>query len=382
MVAMLIMLLGGICTAAWEGDCAYDTVYQVVGSTACERTVVWYSAVREEDVRLVYRADGIRERSVEGQVQECEREDGKIFRYQAELRGLRGDTVYEYAVVGSQGRSPWYRLSTRCEAYRAVIVTDSQCRGDYQAWIDTMHAITARVGEVELCIHLGDLVDCGASSYQWRRWIIGAGAVVRASAFAPVLGNHEMYDMAWNVCLPKRYQELFSIPANPQAELDGYAYSFDYGSVHYYVLDTQAQELAEWKSDWIERQAIWLKDSLAHSSARWKVILCHKPFYDEMGELTEYGRWWLPICRRYGVKLVVSGHHHVYARQETDGITMITAGVSGDDVGYTARWRADMAVMHSCHMANYLTLAVTDTELRLQAWQVDGQLMDEAVIRQ
>lgn len=378
---MLIMLLGGICAAEWEDACAYDTVYQLVGSTACERTVVWYSAVREEDVRLVYRADGIAEQSVEGKMQECERDEGNIFRYQAELRGLRCDTVYEYAIVGRKGRSPWYRLSTRCEPYRAVIVTDSQCRGDYQVWIDTMHAMVTRVGDVELWIHLGDLVDCGASAYQWKRWLIGAETVMRACAFAPVLGNHEMYDMTWNMCLPKRYQEMFSILANSQAELDGYAYSFDYGAVRYYVLDTQAQELAEWKSDWIERQAIWLDDSLAQSPTKWKVILCHKPFYDEQGEITEHGRRWLPICRRYGVKLIVSGHHHVYARQETDGITMITAGVSGDDVGYTAKWRADMAVMHPCHMANYLTLAVTDTELTLQAWQVDGQLMDEVVIR-
>lgn len=376
----LFVLLGGIGWANWIEESETSVVYQLVGADALARRIVWHSPICDETMRLEYRLSNGGSEVVYPTITAYEAEGESGFRYQAELMGLKREADYVYRVVVGAAAGAWHTLSTRANKYRAVIVTDSQCRGDYHVWQETVRAIVEHAGEVALCLHLGDLVDCGASSYQWKRWLEGSAQLLADCAFAPVMGNHEDYDMAWQMSLPNWYRVLFPVRDNTDEELEGYVYSFDYGDVHYAVLDTQAEELAAWKSDWTARQAVWLARDLSTTQAKWKVVLCHKPFGDSDGAMTAQAREWLAICRAYGVCLIVSGHQHIYARRKTDGITVITAGVSGDDVGYEPRQATGNEVIVRCDTANYVTLDVEKERLTLQAVRVDGTVIDTVTI--
>lgn len=374
---MVLIMVSGVGRSQWEEPKESETVCQLVGKSAVERRIVYHSSVYDTSVRLAYRTVGGQMRTVCPTITSYEMGEDVRYRYQAELTDLMHEADYEYGVMRDGEVMKWYTFSTREKAYRAVVFTDSQCAGDYRAWQETVRSACEREGTCMLCIHLGDLVDCGASPYQWRRWFNGVGEVIASCAFAPVMGNHEDYDEAWQMCLPRLYRALFPVRDESDDELNGYVYSFDYGEVHYAVLDTQAEELVQWKRDWAALQTAWLTDDLARSKARWKVILCHKPFLESDGTLTEHGKCWLPICQAYGVQLIVSGHHHIYTHNHRGGIVMITAGVSGDGLGYEVDEEVKYDVARRCDMMNYLTLDVGEKGLKVRAVQVDGSVIDE-----
>ncbi len=379
---MVVIVVCGVywaCAFADAGD-EVSFVRQMVGRDVSMRTIVWQSDAVDEGVRVVYRRIGdAAVREVWPEVERCVVDGDVFFRYRAEVDGLMRGAEYEYCVIGGEN-SAWHRFCVSDDEYRVLIFADSQCGGDYRVWQEVVQAARREMASAELCLHLGDLVDCGASQYQWERWLKGAREVLLSCAFAPTLGNHEDYTTGWQMTIPYWYRALFPVVKNDEEEFDGYVYSFDYGDVHYAVLDTQAEELAEWRDDWVSRQAVWLEDDLARSDARWKVVLCHKPFYEMDGSLSEHGKVWFPVCRKYGVRLVLSGHHHVYARKVVDGMTMITAGVSGDDTGYDVQKDGANQIAKRCDLPNYLTMVVTQDAIRIRAVAIDGVVFDEVMI--
>lgn len=378
----ILLLVSGICLAEWSDTEKMGIVCQLVGRTASERRIVWHSSACDESMRVEYRTAGGQAVAVVPSVSAYEEEGKEYYRYLVDITGLRSEMRYEYRVVWDGQGGAWQQLSSGGEEYRALIFTDSQCAGDYQAWKEIMRIASEREQAGLLWLHLGDLVDCGASVYQWREWLAGAKEMLASCAFAPVMGNHEDYDCDWQMSLPKRYRERFPVIESGDRVLDGYVYSFDYGAVHYVMLDTQAEELSEYHADWSERQARWLIQDLASSQAEWKVIVCHKPFWEMDGTLTEHGKKWLPICQAYGVRLILSGHHHIYARRQVGNIVVIMAGVSGDGTGYEVETENGYDIAKRCDRANYLTLDVSRVGLTVRAIQADGALIDEIAIRQ
>ena len=382
-IIAILIVVGSICLAYSEADTQAEMRYirQMVGKDASQRAIVWQSEAVDNSAVAQYRRQGDERASVvRPRIERCEAGDTIFFRYRADIAALPVDTACEYRVVSHSYQSEWRRLSAKKEEYTAVIFADSQCVGDYRTWAELVQAARERERDASLCLHLGDLVDCGASQYQWERWLMGAEEMLAECAFAPTMGNHEDYGIDWQMSLPHYYRALFPVVSAGDDMLDGHVYSFDYGDVHYAVLDTQAEELAEWKADWTAHQAEWLARDLAESGARWKVVLCHKPFYEIDGTMSEHGRAWLPICRRYGVQLVLSGHHHIYSREKTGNITMITAGVSGDGTGYEPQKRQEIVALR-CDTPNYLTMKVTDDTLHVRALQLDGTIIDETMIQ-
>lgn len=378
-VVVLAIVLYGMCWAYAFADTEREMrfVRQMVGRDASERTVVWQSEVLDKNVRFVYRQVGDEtERVVQPDVEQYLIGRERFYRYRARIGGLMQGATYEYRIADDA----WHHFHVPAQRYTALVFTDSQCGGDYRVWQEVVQVAKRDEPSAELCLHLGDMVDCGASRYQWERWLIGAETMLLSCVFAPTGGNHEDYTTDWQMTIPYWYRALFPVEKNDDAELDGYVYSFDHGEIHYTVLDTQAEELSAWKADWVDRQAVWLEHDLAGSGARWKVVMCHKPFYEMDGTLSEHGKVWLPICRKYGVRLVLSGHHHIYARKEVDGMMIITAGVSGSGTGYDVQGDGSDIVRKRCDVPNYLAMTVTQDALRLKAIQVDGTVIDEVTI--
>lgn len=90
---------------------------------------------------------------------------------------------------------------------------------------------------------MGDLVDNGQDASQWRAWFNSVSVFSDAVPLAPVIGNHEAYNMEWKEYLPASYTHLFNVPQNGLAKYPNQFYSFDYGSVHFVVLDTNFPEM-------------------------------------------------------------------------------------------------------------------------------------------
>jgi Calcineurin-like phosphoesterase len=101
------------------------------------------------------------------------------------------------------------------------------------------------------------------------------------------------------------------------------------GEVEVIVLDSTAIS---------SRQTAWLRRTLAARSGFRRMVVFHHPPYTCGGHLGSLAvqRAWVPLLRRSGVTLVLSGHDHNYQRFERDGVTYVVHGGGGARL-YTLR---------------------------------------------
>lgn len=327
---------------------------------------------------------------------------GDYLQYQAHLKGLKPSTVYEYRVVTEKNKGAWHSLKTDAgTGFTALIFPDSQS-SDYSGWQSLVRAAQKRYPAAELFINMGDLVDNGQDASQWRAWLGSVEPFSSDLAFAPVIGNHEAYSLEWKMTPPKSYVNLFAVPENGLRQYPRQFYSFDYGPVHFTVLDTNFPEVKEWQPRLLEEELVWLEQDLAKSKARWKIVLQHRDifmyaFSKESGRpqretrLQDYSHQLMPLYEKYNVDAVLSAHLHTYRRRvplrnfapAEDGITYILTGVAGN-VRYPKLWGDfawDAGRAPQPETANYMTLEVDNNRLLFKAFLPDGKQFDEVEIK-
>lgn len=391
----------------------------VAEDNGTSRTIMWQSEVRQ-GYSVEYRLKSIDNNGAEqGVTKKASGETGAVFtqaatecsfkeaktdylQYQVQLKGLQPNSVYEYRIVTEKNKGTWHSLKTEnAKGFTALIFPDSQS-SDYSGWQQLARAAQQRHKESELYINMGDLVDNGQDGSQWRAWL---GSVEPFSAdlvFAPVIGNHEAYSLDWQMTPPKAYTNLFAVPENGLPEYKRQFYSFDYGPVHFMVLDTNFHEAQGWQPRLLTDELRWLEQDLAKSKARWKIVLQHRDifmysFSKESGRperatfFLDFSRQLMPLYEKYGVDAVLSAHLHTYRRRiplrnfapAEDGITYILTGVAGN-VRYPKLWGDfawDAARAPQPETANYMTLEVAQEKLLFRAFLPDGKQFDEVEIK-
>lgn len=161
-----------------------------------------------------------------------------------------------------------------------------------------------------------------ATSPRWERDWESPYNPLRIRFYA-TLGNHDYAD-----------------PASPGAEiartqlsrswcLPTPYYTFLAGPVQFFAVDTDPIVRGE-PSRGLQLQ--WLREQLARSTARWKVVYGHHPIYSNglHGNSEVLIRQLLPILRRYRVDVYLAGHDHdLQALQPDGGIHFFVSGSGG-----------------------------------------------------
>jgi tartrate-resistant acid phosphatase type 5 len=145
----------------------------------------------------------------------------------------------------------------------------------------------------------------------------GKGAV--KNRFFPVPGHVD-----WDSDALQPYLDYFTLPG-----IERY-YDFEWGPVHFFMLDTDEREPDGATAD--STQAQWLQRRLGESAASWKLVLAHHaPFTSHQVEDVERMRW--PF-RIWGADAVLSGYFHVYERLLVDGLPYFVNGTGGTWVSH------------------------------------------------
>ena len=180
--------------------------------------------------------------------------------------------------------------------------------------------------------------------------------------FHAVLGNH---DIRTANGVPQVAYKPFG--------MKGRYYNLRRGPVEFFMLDTNGN------ADW-QRQISWLRAVLAQSRAPWKVVVGHHPVYSSgfYGNDPHLAAKLTALMRRHGVQLYINGHEHNYERSKPiQGITYLVVGGGG------ASLRPVLATNQSARAASVFSFAeitASPVELKLWAWDKNGQPIDQAVI--
>lgn len=373
----------------------------ITADSTTSRTFMWQSDYAEENPVVEYRQAGDDDSLMQLPASSDAFSDDGVTTYihTAAVSDLKPGTAYEYRVGAGDKRSDWQSFHTaQGHDFKALIFPDSQS-SDYSVWAATAQPAWQRNQDAQFFINMGDLVDNGQDHYQWNAWFDVVGDMIARIPVVPLLGNHETYDKDWKVRMPEAYLHLFALPRIDREKYQNQFYSFDYGDVHFVVLNTQSQELADFEPSLDEDEVAWFKEDMAKTTKKWKIFLMHKdplqygfanrPQPREEGFSPE-GRLWMPLFDQYGVDAVLSAHLHTYRdrghirnfqRDESGPLYLIT-GVAGN-VQYPGLWKQhslDEYVAPQPETDNYMTLEATDDSLTFRSFLPDGQLLEEKSI--
>ena len=376
-----------------------ERLRQVVASDVGRgRVLMWEvsSPVENQMVELrVQGADGVRRFAAEDTRFTDDGTD--VYQYTAELDLTPGNS-YQYRLTAGDAATDWQMLyaPTENENYKMLIFPDSQS-SDYADWKQLAHLAWARNTDAEIFTCMGDLVDNGEDRLQWTEFFVGIKEMQRSIPMAPVMGNHETYNLDWKVRLPEAYLHYFKTPRNGSKDFERYYYSLDYGDVHYVVLCTQQKEIGEFKNGLVEEQLAWIRRDLKAHRKRWNIVLMHKDVLQYRingrperteGIDEENGRVWMPIFDELGIDIVFTAHLHTYRNRghiygfekgaAKKGPLYILTGVAGN-VRYPNLWidhAFDEVTLPQPETDNYLTMDVSREAIEIACFLPDGTEMD------
>lgn len=309
--------------------------------------------------------------------------------HKAEATGLKPDTQYWYR-VGNGSPDGWSDAASFVTApagngdVRFIAMTDSQgeTEKDFLLWAKTVDNAVSLFPQAAFLVHNGDLTENPDDPKAWRYLFDTASTWLSRIPLMPVTGNHDEVDGKADHFLSRFY-----LPTNgAKGSLEGTSYSFDYGSVHVTVLNTESN---------ISNQTQWLRQDLANTDKPWKIVAMHRGLYggNTYKKIEEWGK----IIDQYKVDLVLQGHNHEYSRSyplrdgkvTADGDEVIgqsgTVYVVTNTAGPKFNKKKDDQFYHKVHFQNekqmFAGITITGSQLTYQAYDVDGLLLDHFTLK-
>lgn len=218
-------------------------------------------------------------------------------------------------------------LSTNIKAQKVAAI------GDFGEAGSRLQAVTDLVYDLdpELIITMGDnnYGDLTPAGFQEN---VGDyyDSFINSGNFYPCIGNHDYANGNGDA-----YFDYFDLPSTPADER---YYDFVRGNIHFFALNSNCTTSGCNNSSGgadephgiyeYETQGIWLKNKLASSTAKYKLVYLHHSPYsssDHHGSDTKV-QW--PFAE-WGATAVMSGHDHHYEHLLVDGIPYFVNGVGG-----------------------------------------------------
>lgn len=137
--------------------------------------------------------------------------------------------------------------------------------------------------------------------------------------FWPAMGNHDWDSSTGSA----KYTAYFTLPGKERY------YSKVLDNVEFFMFDSDTREPDGTSAS--STQGTWLRNALAASTAKWKIVIAHHPPYTSGTEPD--GTWIRHPFKSWGADVVLSGHQHNYERLSVDGIPYIVNGPAGATTG-------------------------------------------------
>lgn len=285
--------------------------------------------------------------------------------HEAVVTGLLPDHAYTYHVEGGGTRSEDAQLTTAPppgKRIRFVVFGDNRTGGDVHRQL-----VEGLVAEApDFIVNTGDMVGESTAS-EWQTFFDIEYPLLLGTPLYPVMGNHE-HDYGQS----DRFQRLF--PLGDPKRFSGRVYSFDYGSAHFAILDSNGD---------LGKQSRWLDEDLAAADARGQrsfVALHFGPVCGCSGiqhGSNDDARPVLDVAARHRVAVLFSGHNHLYERGVKNGVTYVVTGGGGAPLNATGTIASTQATFAQNH---YVVVDLFGDQLHLTAKTAQGEVLDDAPI--
>jgi predicted phosphodiesterase len=312
-------------------------------------------------------------------------------RHEFTLDGLKPDTAYFYEVVAVSEDGE--EISSGLLTFRTAVQEEQPFTfavfGDTEARPHINNKISQQIwGErPNFLMILGDLTDGGSADrrFEWtHEFFTGMGPLFGRVPTVAVPGNGES-ELHW-------YKHYHRFPGNE------IYWTFTYGNAQFFMIDSDLEEREREMPGFRAEQREWLRQELARSTARWKIVAHHHPIYSS--DEDDYGNSWntatpvegdadmrndyLEIYEEGGVDLVLYGHMHEYERSwpildervslEGGVLYMTIGGLGGnlEDLRPTRSWHTG----HVFRGHHHSTVTISGDLVSVATRDMEGRLAD------
>ncbi len=326
------LLFGGAVSTSAAEDVAISRVSCVVnGDTATSRGFTWYTPEDVECSIAIYVLGIDVTSKLEVKYDCCEWEGN--FMHKAYVSGLNAGTVYAYRITaGTATYDGTFATDNGDDIVNFIVVGDVQA-SDLEAF-EVGQKVVEKAYSVmpfaEFYATLGDYTN-DSTNEEWDLYSQAFGGINSTTTHVPVTGNHDS-NSGW-------FNAMFALDTTESVQTNnGVNYSFDYGNIHFAVVNTNDMIAIS------NAQLTWLRNDMNSTDADWKIVLMHKSPYSLGKDIKWPDACYLQeslaaVCDETNVDLVMSGHDHMYVRtkplndnkvvDQKDGTTYILAGATG-----------------------------------------------------
>lgn len=238
------------------------------------------------------------------------------FSHHVSVTGLEPGTSYTYR-VGDRAAGLWSAprtfLTDDGDGTAAFLVLADVQAGSPENFAHaakTMAAGLQTLPQAEFWVNLGDYVNDNTND-EWDWYFESFAFANDRLTHVPVAGNHDgnITNKLNTFCFPS----MFCLDTSANCSLEGVYYSFDWGELHFTVLNTNDMYPMS------QAQRNWFVNDVTNSGARWKVVLMHRALYSAGKNINKPDTValrgdLLPLFDKLDADLVLSGHDHMYLR--------------------------------------------------------------------
>lgn len=349
----------GSLSISWKGDVAGPEALQLDGVTGEKQR---FTAVRERILKSNY------------------------YRYHVELSGLAQGTEYRYKIGGFEGG---FRVPQESDVTRFLYLGDVQFQEsmeEYEEWGQMVRRAYQEHPDLDFAVIGGDLVNSPGELSQWEAFLEACDVFAKLPV-ATVAGNHEGVHSNYT------YQKLFALPDDAEEDQSGEEfYSLDFGNVRMLMMDssflTEERRQSMGKDAWAkeeQRVEAWIRSRTGSCEKPWLAAVVHHPVYgmhDEDTVSPQIRRLWAPLLETGGVRIVFSGHQHLYQRTRSIHGVVYLMGNSG---------QRESRFFHGNNLpeytqqiydrgANYQIVEAGARRLKMTSYNKKGLVIDETVL--
>ncbi|PWW20068.1 purple acid phosphatase-like protein [Cytobacillus oceanisediminis] len=335
--------------------------------------------------------EGKEVKTVKGKSSEYAFDAGEVQVHSASINGLKRNTSYTYrAGDGSEeGWSETAAFTARSRdnnPFSFILMGDTQAppnqtENGFGIFTELFQKAKQEDPDASFMLHVGDMIDDGNLYTHWNAFFesMKNPKLAPSTPFVPAVGNHE--NIGTGV---ETFKHLFKLPQNGPEKFKGTVYSFDYGNAHFAVMNTETSK------EGLLEQAEWLKEDMAGTDKKWKIVVYHRsPYYSNPAGGSEMVKEvWPSIFDELDIDLAISGHDHSYVRtfplkngeKAENGTTYVIAGSTGKKF-YAATPQPYMDVYFDEDTQVYTNVSIDDQGINLIVKTRDGRIVDQHSIK-
>lgn len=351
----------GSLSISWKGDAAGPEALQLDGVTGEKQR---FTAVRERILKSDY------------------------YRWHVRLTGLTQGREYRYT-IGENAFSGSFRVPQESDVTRFLYLGDVQFQEsmeEYEEWGQMVRRAYREHPELDFAVIGGDLVNSPGELSQWETFLEACDVFAKLPVVT-VAGNHEGVHSNYT------YQKLFALPDDAEEDQSGEEfYSLDFGNVRMLMMDssflTEERRQSMGKDAWAkeeQRVEAWIRSRTGSCEKPWLAAVIHHPVYgmhDGDTVSPQIRELWKPLLEEGGVRIVFSGHQHLYQRTRPIHRVVYLMGNSG---------QRESRFFHGNNLpeytqqiydrgANYQIVEVGARRLKMTSYNQKGLVIDEIVL--